>query len=427
MIQDCETEQILDLPYFESQIILRNDKNATLLEMITDNSIRKGGEVFYNLDEIEDELAAFILPRIKAFKQDIRKVVYQYECLIGDRSSLIINFIDKYQQRELTEIELNAVVCYILKNENNPKFDMKNFLFSLQVLIDIILDESPNMNETLISILETKNNLPFIDLDKNFFKEVLENIKQFEIFEENNQRNSNNNITNNYFTINCLINLIEIVELFCWKNIRNNLDKKYFDDINNQIKKQFDNLLSLNQDDPNNTFMITKLELCSAIRKFLSRSLAGKSDENINPKNLLKSYITNAEFWPINFADMDIETEINMIFGKIDVYISQSVKLFDYLGGDGQKLEEIKDKYDKYAERYKKSKELTTKENHDFDGEKNFLEIIGYENKENVKQSNLSNIREEYINSIDNNEIKKEKDVETVDDDDDSQNSNISY
>ena len=427
MIQDCETEQILDLPYFESQIILRNDKNATLLEMITDNSIRKGGEVFYNLDEIEDELAAFILPRIKAFKQDIRKVVYQYECLIGDRSSLIINFIDKYQQRELTEIELNAVVCYILKNENNPKFDMKNFLFSLQVLIDIILDESPNMNETLISILETKNNLPFIDLDKNFFKEVLENIKQFETFEENNQRNSNNNITNNYFTINCLINLIEIVELFCWKNIRNNLDKKYFDDINNQIKKQFDNLLSLNQDDPNNTFMITKLELCSAIRKFLSRSLAGKSDENINPKNLLKSYITNAEFWPINFADMDIETEINMIFGKIDVYISQSVKLFDYLGGDGQKLEEIKDKYDKYAERYKKSKELTTKENHDFDGENNFLEIIGYENKENVKESNLSNIREEYINSIDNNEIKKEKDVETVDDDDDSQNSNISY
>ena len=103
------------------------------------------------------------------------------------------------------------------------------------------------------------------------------------------------------------------------------------------------------------------------------------------------------------------------------------MKLFDYLGGDGQKLEEIKDKYDKYAERYKKSKELTTKENHDFDGEKNFLEIIGYENKENVKESNLSNNREEYINSIDNNEIKKEKDVETVDDDDDSQNSNISY
>jgi hypothetical protein len=30
MIQDCETEQILDLPYFESQIILRNDKNLLL-------------------------------------------------------------------------------------------------------------------------------------------------------------------------------------------------------------------------------------------------------------------------------------------------------------------------------------------------------------------------------------------------------------
>ena len=115
MIQDCENDQILDLPHFDTKIILRNGTNSTLFDMILDNSYRKESEVIYNYEEIEEELAAFILPKIKAFKQDFRKVIYQYECFVGERSSLIIDFNDKYQIRELTEIELNSIVCYILK------------------------------------------------------------------------------------------------------------------------------------------------------------------------------------------------------------------------------------------------------------------------------------------------------------------------
>ena len=53
---------------------------------------------------------------------------------------------------------------------------MKNFLFSLQVLIDIILDESPNMKESLSNIIEGRDNLPFVDLDRDFFKGVLDNM-----------------------------------------------------------------------------------------------------------------------------------------------------------------------------------------------------------------------------------------------------------
>ena len=242
MIQDCESDQILDLPHFDSEITLRNDKNTSLFEMIIDNSYRKESEVIYNYDEIEEELAAFILTKIKAFKQDFRKVIYQYECFVGERSSMIIDFNDKYQIRELTELELNAIVFYIIKNIN--KFNMKNFLFSLQVLIAIILDESPDMNETLYSIIKKKNNndIPFIDITINFFKGVLDNIKQFEMIEKNNE--NKNNI---YLTVNCLINLFEIVELFCWDNIRKNLDKKYLEEINEAIKMQFNLLLNLKQ------------------------------------------------------------------------------------------------------------------------------------------------------------------------------------
>ena len=424
MIQDCENDQILNLPKFDSEITLRNDKDATLFEMIVDNSHRKESEVIYNFEEIEEELASFILPKIKGFKPEIRKVIYQYECLIGERSSLIINFRDKYQLKELTEIELNAIVCYILKNKNNNKFDKKKFLFSLQFLIATILDESPSMSETLLSILEKpeNNNIPFFDIDINFFNGVLENIKQFETLEENNE-NKNKDKNSNYLTVNCLINLIELVELFCWNDIRNNLDNKYLEDINESIKLQFDLILNLKHDDENNTLIVSKLELCSAIRKFLSRYSSGKSDENINSKNLLKNYIINEELWPINLAELNLDTEINMIFGNLDVKISQAVKLYDYLGGDGEKLEEIKNKYNKFAEKNKQLKQNLKIENVNNNKEKdekinNLNEIIREERKSNISLDNndveLGNdiAEEEEEKSEDSNEENNEEEEE---------------
>ena len=387
MIQDCDSEQILNLPRFDSEIILRNDKNVTLFEMIVDNSYRKESEVIYNYDEIEEELASYILPKIKSFKLEFRKVVYQFECFIGDRSSLIVNFLEKYQTRDLTENELNAVVSYITKNQKT--FDMKNFLFSLQVLIDIILDESPNMNESLNSIIEKKENIPFIDLVKSFFKGVLDNVTLYESLEENTNKEKNNN-----FSVNCLINLLELVERFCWENIRKNLDKKYFEDITEEIKMQFDSSFNPKQDDKNDDLAITKLELCSAIRKFLSRYLSGKSEENINPKNLLKSYLVKDELWPKFIADIDLEEEINTIFGNVEVFISNSVKLFDYLGGDEEKLEEIKEKYKIFAERIKKKKLMAElkKEEEEKKEKRKEKEKKEYSKKESKDRSSIDNI-----------------------------------
>jgi len=68
-------------------------------------------------------------------------------------------------------------------------------------------------------------------------------------------------------------------------DIGKNLDNKYLEDINESIKIQFDSILNLKHDDDNNAL----IELCLAIRKFLSLYSSGKSDENINPKNLLKN------------------------------------------------------------------------------------------------------------------------------------------
>ena len=328
MIQDCEEDQILFLPNFENENMNNsNDKkeNINLMEIISDNSHRKDNKVIYNYDEIEKILAAFILPKIKYFKEDIRKVIYQYECFVGDRSSIIVNFTEKYQQRKLTDEELKSVINYIKENQkNNKKFNIKNFLFSFQVLIDVILDQSPHINNTLLSVASNNKNLSNFEMIINFFTAMKENGKE-----------------NNNFTISTLINLFEVVELYCWNIIRDNLDKKYLQDINENIKMQIDTYFAENLKN-NNNIIISKIHLCSAIRKFISRYLSGKSDENINPKNQLKNYLINSEFWPINFAENDvIDDEINQIFGNVDIELAHSVKLYDHLGGDKIILDDI--------------------------------------------------------------------------------------
>ena len=91
---------------------------------------------------------------------------------------------------------------------------------------------------------------------------------------------------------------------------------------------QFNLLLNLKQEEENNAFIITKLELCSAIRKFLSRYSSGKSEENINPKNLLKNYLINGELWPISFDDNEIDNEINSIFGNFPLIKRIDIDVF---------------------------------------------------------------------------------------------------
>ena len=62
-------------------------------------------------------------------------------------------------------------------------------------------------------------------------------------------------------------------------------------------------------------------------------------------QNDLYIYLKNIELWEINYDIKIIENEIDQIFKDIKVEISQALKLYDYLGGDKHKLNEIKKKY----------------------------------------------------------------------------------
>ena len=96
-----------------------------------------------------------------------------------------------------------------------------------------------------------------------------------------------------------------------------------------------------NEDVP--ALIITKCDLCSALRKFIIRYLIEGGDNQINIKNNLKNYLVNSDLWPIYFIENNIIDEeiIEEIFGDINVEIIQAVKLYEYLGGEKSELEKL--------------------------------------------------------------------------------------
>ena len=148
-------------------------------------------------------------------------------------------------------------------------------------------------------------------------------------------------------------------------------------------------------------------------RKFLSRYSSGKSEENINPKNLLKNYLINGELWPISFDDNEIDNEINSIFGNFEITISQAVNLYDYLGGDIQKLVEIKEKCLNYSEKVLNSKKnldeekINSIEQRNSILDNNLKEIIKNEIRKSIYPKKIKDVLPD--NTDNENEKKEEK------------------
>ena len=339
MIQDCEADQIIDCPQIENDFNYKEDSEENikfnLSKIIINNSFRKENKVEYNFDEIENQLISHIFTRIKKFKNEIREVVYQYEFSIDERSKIIHDFKEKYKQRELNEKESNDVISTLLNNQKRNEFDIKNIIFCLNVLIEIILEKNIDAKMTLFS---------FINTESNCRKAITNQIKEF--FQILNNMNKENDVE--YLNINCLINLIEFLELFIWENIKMNLELKYKEDIDNTIKEYFKDSEDLDNE--------KKLILCSVIRKFISRYLSEKNGENIKnikTDNSLDSYLLNEEFWPENLMDARIFF-LMMLFGDKEIKVFQAYKLYEYLGGDEIILTNI---INKYKENNKKKEE----------------------------------------------------------------------
>ena len=320
MIQECN----------ENDIVLLPSNNDLMNNYILKNTLKKKyGIIDYNFKLIEEELASDILPNIKKFVSNkdkcLKYVIYQYEGFRGNKNNIITMFNEKYERKELKEEENSLIIEYLKKCEKEKETKkILEFWFSLQILIDIILENNYN-KEILISDIINENNKY-----KNFT--ILN-----ELFGEKNM------IEHKYkdaklFKVNSIMSIFYHFEFICWDKIKENLADFYLKDIDQNIKKKIDEFF-----DSKNINIINKINLSIAIRRFVSRYLSGKREENeIKENNNLKFYLVKAELWDEKniTENPEFDKELSLLF-DVDknpslISVGKAVKVYEYLGGEAQ-------------------------------------------------------------------------------------------
>ena len=143
------------------------------------------------------------------------------------------------------------------------------------------------------------------------------------------------------FTINTLVSIFEYFEALCWDEIKKDVLPDYKIELPSESKKY---ILNYFEENKNNKTLINKSNFTSALRKLISRSIAGSRQEiEIESKAKLKLYIDQFQLWGQEIIkDEQFQPEIVKIV-KDDLLIGHCWELFILLDGE-EILEKEKNK-----------------------------------------------------------------------------------
>ena len=309
-INENTYDMLYDLILSSSMRNIFDDKNDKI-------NYRNYNDIKYNYDLIEEELGKIILPGLKRFKKGkIKFITFLYEGFRGGNNTILVEYNNKYKKRELTEKERNCID--VLKaNKNNRVYN--DIFSSLQILMNEIIKENYDQNYLLYDIIKK---LPkYIILNEDIIKLMDDNC---------NDTNS--------FTINSLVSFFEYFEDLCWNQIKKYIPLKYQLEIKESIKQYILNYF----DHISQNKKINKKNFTSALRKLISRSIAGsRQDIDMKSDLKLKMYIKREDLWNNNLVyNKSFLDEIDAIF-KYEILVGHCWKLYNLLEGENNTLEEM--------------------------------------------------------------------------------------
>ncbi len=238
--------------------------------------------------------------------------------------------------------------------------------------MNLNVKENYNQDHLIYKIIEKRPN--YVVLDQTlikFFKDKWEYYMEEKVF-----------------TINSLVSIFEYFEALCWKEIKDKILEDYKLDLPDESKKYILNYFEENKDKET---IINKVNLTTALRKIISRSLAGTRQEvDISPDSKLELYINKYELWGQEIVENEqFQKEIVLVI-KSDIHISHCWALFNLLDGDAildKELNKNKEEKEKQKqEQEKKEFEIDTSSSQNKEGE---------EKKDEEKKKDEDNEEEE--------------------------------
>ena len=318
-IQDATEDEIININGNTKKIFYDLILSSSMRNIFDDKSdkinYKNYNDIIYDYDLIEEELGKIILPGLKKFKKDkIKFVTFLYEGFRRGNSNVLIEYSNKYKQRELNEVERNCIDAL----KQNKNYRLYNDIFSsLQILMNEIIKNNYDQNYLLYDIVKK---LPkYIILNDDITKLM-----------ENNYNNKS------CFTINSLVSFFEYFEDLCWNQIKKHIPSNYKLEMNSNDKQYILDYFN------SQSKKINKKHFTTALRKLISRSIAG-SHQDIDMKSdlKLKMYIKREDLWNrILLKSKMFNQEIDKIF-KNDILVGHCWNLYNLLEGENNTLEEM--------------------------------------------------------------------------------------
>ena len=275
----------------------------------------------YDYDLIEEELGKIILPNVHLFEgeEQLNFVIFWSESFKGERSQIISKLFMIYPQKDLDEDEKNIIISYI-KSKNN--YDFKYFLSSMQMIIyylaeKVIFKGNEKMNNIMKNI---KSSYTLTNDCINFF---LNEGKEL--------------------TVDKIMNIYAYFEHLCYNDLINNLQDDYKKEIDSEIKNNIINNLINNENKINIFNAFSRKDLASALRRFISRYLVGKRQNNdLKEHRILVFELSREDLWDEKIRKNENFMEItDKNISQFNLEVSQAYSFYELIGDEDKK--EIKD------------------------------------------------------------------------------------
>ena len=270
----------------------------------------------YDYDRIEEELGKILLPGVCQFEAEdqLNFVAYWGEGFRGGNTAMISKFYGKYPQIDLNNEEKQEVINYIVNMNKNKskgnKYDFKNFFGSLQILLFYLTEKG---------IMDSKEKINNVINDAPEYLKLSDDFKNFFSNEGKN------------LVINNLMNLFFFFEHLCFEDLEETLQLEYKAKIPDDLKAKIIQKL-LNQKNEKDT--ISTKDLAAAVRRYISRYLAGKRETtDFKEDRDLLSELGRIEFWEEKIGKN--EDLIELITAKIFEFklnIGQAYEFYNIIG-----------------------------------------------------------------------------------------------
>ena len=303
LLEDCFNNS----PYYNFEDILSTFSKRDIIKKDKTINYLNYNSFVYDFVSIEEELGKLLLPGKCLFENEdnLNFVTYWSEGFRGGKSDTLSLFYLKYPQKDLREDEKLVIINYLENQKKKNDNDLKSIFGSIQLILFYLTTSSFKNDEKIINVLDNSNQ--YLKVSNECYNFFLKEGKEF--------------------TIEKLMNVFSFIEHLCFKELSDTLQAEYKKEIPKDLQEKIKKKL-LESKDKNEVISIS--QLASAVRRYISRYLAGKRQTvDIDDQRDLAFDLSRIDLWDEKIGKLDnLDDLIVSQIGEFKLTVGQAYEFY---------------------------------------------------------------------------------------------------